>query len=80
MAVQLRTGKIGFAAFLHQARVPGFEDPECQCGAAEETVSHVVIFRPKHAHKRKVLTPKGLPNYNRVPSTNQGLLTLKGDL
>lgn len=32
LAIQLRTGKIGFAAFLHDRRVPDITSPACQCG------------------------------------------------
>jgi len=31
---QIRTGRIGLAAFLNKARVPEVESPACQCGWA----------------------------------------------
>ena len=44
LLVQLRTGKVGFRAFLHQRKVPGVEDPYCDCGREEEmTVEHVLL-------------------------------------
>ena len=42
MVIQLRTGKIGFRAFLYQRRVPGTNDPNCDCGE-EMTVAHVLL-------------------------------------
>ena len=38
---QIRSGKIGLAAFLHKCRVPGFESPACPCGWQWETAKHV---------------------------------------
>jgi hypothetical protein len=45
LVIQLRTGKIGFRAFLHQRKVPGVEDPTCKdCDAGEDmTVDHVLL-------------------------------------
>ena len=40
---QVRTGKIGLAAFLCKRRVPGFPTPACGCGAQWETARHVVM-------------------------------------
>ena len=42
LIIQLRTGKIGFRAFLHQRRVPGRNDPNC-VGGEEMTVTHVLL-------------------------------------
>jgi len=33
---QLRTGKIGFNAFLHERRVPTVPSPQCACDALAE--------------------------------------------
>jgi hypothetical protein len=45
LVIQLRTGKIGFRAFLYQRKVPGFEDPLCRdCDVREDmTVRHVLL-------------------------------------
>lgn len=54
LVIQLRTGKIGFRAFLYQRRVPGFEDPSCQdCDAGEDmTVAHVLLKCSKWQEQR----------------------------
>ena len=44
---QVRTGKIGLAAFLCKRRVPGFPTPACSCGAQWETARHVVVACPR---------------------------------
>jgi hypothetical protein len=33
--IQLRTGRVGLAHFLHKARVPSYETGMCRCGQAE---------------------------------------------
>jgi hypothetical protein len=43
---QIRTGRIGLAAFLNRARVPGVESPACQCGWAKKTAAHVIAHCP----------------------------------
>ena len=43
LLTQLRTGKIGFNAFLHERRVPGYESPRCACGQSRMTVRHVLL-------------------------------------
>ena len=43
---QVRTGKIGLAAFLCKRWVPGFPTPACSCGAQWETAKHVVVACP----------------------------------
>ena len=45
LTIQLRTGKIGFRAFLYKMKVPGIEDPLCNCceDGKEMTVEHVLM-------------------------------------
>jgi ribonuclease HI len=38
LLTQLRTGKIGFNAFLHERKVPGYESPRCARGPSRMTV------------------------------------------
>ena len=44
---QIRTGKVGLAAFLCKRRVPGFPTPACSCGAQWETAKHVILDCPR---------------------------------
>ena len=43
---QVRTGKIGLAAFLCSKWVAGFPTPACSCGSQWETARHVVLDCP----------------------------------
>jgi hypothetical protein len=49
---QIRTGRIGLAAFLNKARVPGFPSPVCACGQARETAAHVIAHCSRFAEVR----------------------------
>jgi hypothetical protein len=56
---QIRTGRIGLAAFLNKARVPEFPSPACQCGQAYETAKHIIAECPRFAEARRSLTEPG---------------------
>src|SRR5271156_313408 len=43
---QLRTGKIGFNAFLHERKVPTVLSPRCLCGTGAMTVRHILLACP----------------------------------
>ena len=47
---QVRTGKIGLAAFICKQRVPDFPTLACSCGAQWETARHVVMDCPRLQH------------------------------
>ena len=53
---QIRTGRIGLAAFLNMVRVPGMESPACPCGWARETAAHVIAHCPRFAEVRHHIT------------------------
>jgi hypothetical protein len=64
LAIQLRTGKIGFRAFLYQRKVPGVLDPLCtDCDAGEDmTVDHVLLKCEKwQALRQECFQRAGLP-------------------
>ena len=52
--IQLRTEKIGFNAFLNNARVPNIE-ALCDCKEEEETVEHFLFKCPKWKEQRVIL-------------------------
>jgi len=52
--IQIRTGKIGFNAFLHRRRVPGVQ-PECYCGAVPEIALHLTTSCNETKESRSVL-------------------------
>ena len=68
---QIRTGRIGLAAFLNKARVPNFPSPICQCGQAEETASHIIAYCPRFAEQRQGLAV-GHPDIKKLVSTAKG--------
>jgi hypothetical protein len=41
---QLRTGKIGFNAFLYERRVPTVLSPRCACDLGTMTVQHILLI------------------------------------
>jgi ribonuclease HI/exonuclease III len=53
LITQLRTGKIGFNAFLHNRRVPGFTTSRCDCDLGAMTVRHVLLTCPKWKGNRQ---------------------------
>ena len=74
LAIQLRTEKVGFAAFLHARRVPGVISPACRCGWQKEDPKHVIIFCPDRAHhRRRLYEAAGTNRYERMMSTGKGL-------
>ena len=52
---QVRTGKIGLAAFLCKRRVPEYPTPACSCGAQWETAKHAVMQCPRFQRVRRSL-------------------------
>lgn len=44
LATQIRTEKIGLAAFLYHRKVPGIPTAACQCGWPKQTAKHVIMF------------------------------------
>ena len=52
---QIRTGWIGLASFHNRARVPDFSSPICQCGQAEETAAHIIVYCPRFVEQRRSL-------------------------
>ena len=44
LCTQIRTEKIGFAAFLHKQHVPDVTSPACHCGWERQTAKHVILY------------------------------------
>jgi hypothetical protein len=66
--IQLRTGKIGLADFLHKAKVLGYDTPQCPCGQARETPAHVTVFCSRFQGLRQDLL-----NFGSLLSTKEGV-------
>ena len=61
---QVRTGKIGLAAFLCKRRVPDYPTPACSCGAPWETAKHVVMECPRlHQARRSLFVEASTTDY-----------------
>ncbi len=56
---QVRTGRIGLAAFLNKVQVPAYPSPLCRCGQAQETAVHVIAHCQLYAEARRSLWDPG---------------------
>lgn len=67
--IQLRTGKIGLARFLHKSRVPGYDSEECRCGFGVADPQHFLLDCPLYSEERRRAFGEGeMPSYNRMVS------------
>ncbi len=75
LAVQLRTGKNGFNAFLYQARVPSVLSPLCSCGFGHQTAKHIIIHCRNFSAARHALRDNQghLPDFKQLLTTPTGL-------
>lgn len=48
----MRTQKIGLRKFLYNRKVPGYEDPACDCGRGFQSVLHLLMECPLY-HKQR---------------------------
>ena len=69
VATQIRSGKIGFNAFLHRARVPGVLNSRCHCGWARQDAKHIILFCPEYASQRRQLIQETQTNDFRILMT-----------
>lgn len=61
LPTQFRTEKIGFAALLHQRKVPGKLMAVCQKGWPRQTAKHVIMFCRPNDVKNRSLTFESRP-------------------
>ena len=74
LATQLRTGKIGFNAFLHERRVPSVLTPRCQCGLGDMTVIHVLLACPSWSSlRRRFLNALRTTDIRKILGTPEGI-------
>ena len=79
LAVQLRTEKVGFAAFLYERKVPGVLSPACECGWRRQDPKHIIVFCPNHAATRNRLYEEaGTRHYKEMLATKRGLRAVAG--
>lgn len=73
LLTQLRTGKIGFNAFLHSMRVPDVRSPECECQEGDMTVEHVLLKCPQWDIERaELISPLRTNNLKKILTTRSG--------
>ena len=74
MVIQLRTEKVGSAAFLHARHVPDVISPACQWRWRRQDPKHVIVFCPHHArNRRRLFEAAGTDRWQEVLSTGKGL-------
>jgi Reverse transcriptase (RNA-dependent DNA polymerase)/Endonuclease-reverse transcriptase len=77
--VQLYTGKIGLKGFLYNAKVPGIDNPTCECGYAREEPRHVTKYCPTRANiglGRDILKHRNQIDFNYLLTTGLGVKVL----
>lgn len=73
IAIQLRSGKIGFNDFLYEKNVPGIQ-PQCSCGWYKQNIKHVLMFCPILKETRPdFLAAAGSNNIHQILTTNKGV-------
>ena len=79
LATQIRTEKIGLAAFLHRQCVPTVTSPACPCGWRRQTAKHVIMFCPLYdvGSRGSVGAPS---NHNKLVNTARGLKNITSRL
>lgn len=70
--IQLRTGRIGLAHFLHKARVPAYDTGQCQCGQGAETPRHILLYCPIERERRDALGARQERTFVRLLNTPEG--------
>jgi hypothetical protein len=70
---QLRTGKIGFNAFLHERKVPTVLSPRCPCGTGVMTVQHILLACPDWKDLRsEYIRPLGTTDLSSILNSPKG--------
>jgi hypothetical protein len=73
LLTQLRTGKIGFNAFLYEMRVPEVLSPNCECESESMTVEHVLLKCPRwNAERAELIAPLRTSNITEILTTRAG--------
>jgi hypothetical protein len=74
VATLLRTEHIGLNDYLCRRRVPGYLQPDCECGWPRQTPKHIILFCPTHRTGRaEMLSEAKTTDYTKLLSTEAGL-------
>jgi hypothetical protein len=71
IATLVRSECIGLKAFLYKRRVPGFDNPACDCGGGRQTAKHTIMFCAKW--NRAALFEEAASQDYRKVSTARGI-------
>lgn len=52
IATQIRSEHVGLNAYLYRRKVPGVDEPRCQCGYPSQNAKHMVMVCPQWAQGR----------------------------
>jgi hypothetical protein len=70
---QIRTEKIGLAAFLYRQKVPNVASASCSCGWLQQTPKHIAMFCPdRQEHRQRLFQEAGTTDFQEMVSTKQG--------
>jgi hypothetical protein len=72
IATLVRSECIGFKAFLHRMKVPGFDNPNCDCGGGSQTAKHMIMYCPL-LRREQLFVEAGSQDYKVLTSTVRGL-------
>ena len=73
LAIQIRSEKIGLAAFLHRHRVPDVSSPNCSCGWHKQTTKHVIMFCNLNDYRKTLLNTIGTNNYRLITESSKAM-------
>ena len=74
---EIRTGRIGLAAFFNKVWVPDYSSPSCRYGLAQETVTHVIAHCQLSEARRSLRDPRtGLVDIKSLVGTAEGVRRL----
>jgi len=71
IATLVRSECVGFKAFLHRMKVPGFDNPNCGCGGLQ-TAKHMIMYCPLLG-REQLFVEAGSQDYRELTSTVRGL-------
>jgi hypothetical protein len=73
LLTQLRTGKIGFNAFLYEMRVLDVLSPNCDCANEAMIVEHVLLKCPRwNVERAELIAPLCTNNITEILTTKAG--------
>ena len=72
IATLVRSEFVGFKAFLHRVKVPGYDNPNCDCGGGLQTAKHMIMYCPL-LRREQLFVEAGSQDYRKLTSTVRGL-------